>query len=176
MILKTKVSFAEYCKLLYFLMYTKPPLILIVFIDVVLLGWILGYYAHLLDVSRPSVYQFLTAFLITVIQPFGIYYVIWRNYHSSSYLMEPLEIECTTTIIKITGESFYTELKWEKINKVVELKDWYLIYQNYLTAVILPKRSFSEAEKEEFSALLDAIPPRVPVQLKKWRKAPEASN
>jgi hypothetical protein len=170
MSLRVKISFEEYLRLLYILMYSQPLLIFIVLVDLVLLGWIIGYYQKLLPVSEPSYFQFITVAIITILQPLGIFYVIWRNYHSSSHLREPLEIQFTPTIIKVWGDSFYTELKWEKIFKVEELNNWFLIYQNNLSAVIIPKKVFSETQCDEFIALLDVIPSHVPVHLKEKKK------
>lgn len=169
MVIKVKVSFEEYMKLLYILMYTKPLLIFIVFVDILLLTWIFVYYTSLLDVSEPSYYQFFATLLITVFQPAGFFYIIWRNYRSSNQLTEELEIDLSPTLIKVRGDSFYMELLWEKIYKVVELKNWFLIYQNTLSAVIIPKQSLSPEEQQEFVTLLDTIPSNVRVELKSKR-------
>lgn len=167
MVLKIKVTFEEYIRLLFMLMYTKPLLIFIVSVDILLLTWIFVYYTSLMDVSEPSYYQFFATLLITVFQPTGFFYIIWRNYHSSNQLTEELEINLSPTLIKVRGDSFYMELLWDKIYKVIEMKNWFLIYQNTLSAVIIPKQSLSEEEVNQFISLLGTIPPNVRVKLKK---------
>ena len=128
--------------------------------------WILSYYVHFLPVPKPQIYQYITLILITVIQPITIYWTIKRNYDSSNHLRERLEIELLPKEIKVQGESFYTEIKWEKIFKIDEETNWFLIYQNNLSAIIIPRKEFSTAQVEEFKTILTAIP-NVPIHLKK---------
>ena len=166
MIIKTKISFKEYRKLLFSLTYRKPIMKVILCVAFVMLVWILGYYLHFLPVPKPQIYQYITLILITVVQPFTIYLTIKRNYDSSNHLRERLEIELSQNEIKVQGESFDTKIKWMKIFKIDEEQNWFLIYQNNLSAIIIPKKEFSSTQLEEFRAILTAIP-NVPVHLKK---------
>jgi len=158
MTIKTRISFKEYVKLLFRLTYKKPMMKVILCVALAMLTWIAGYYLHFLPLPQPTFYQYTTLFLITVAQPLVIYSTIWKNYHSGSHYKEPLEIEFLPKEIKMTGESFYTVLQWEKIYKVVELQDWFLIYQNSLSAIIIPKKSFPPGKIESFKQLLRSIP------------------
>src|SRR5436190_23334449 len=156
MTIKTKVSFKEYVLLLYRLTYKKPVMKLLLVVAVSMLVWIAGYYTNILPVPKPTIYQYTTFFLITIVQPTVIYTTIRKNYRSSSNLKEELKIEFTTTEIKMHGDSFYTVLDWAKIYKVQELKDWVLIYQNSLSAIIIPKSSLI-GKLREFKHLLQSI-------------------
>jgi hypothetical protein len=156
MTIKTKISFKEYVLLLYRLTYKKPVMKLLLVVAVAMLVWIVGYYTNILPVPKPTIYQYTTFFLITIVQPTVIYTTIRKNYRSSSHLKEELKIEFTTTEIKMRGDSFYTVLEWAKIYKVQELKDWVLIYQNSLSAVIIPKSSLT-GKLREFKHLLQSI-------------------
>lgn len=164
MVIKSKVSFKEYLKLLYSLTYKKPVMRLIVFVAFAMLVWIVGYYTKILPLPEPTFYQYITLVLITIVQPAVIYYTIWKNYHSSYHLKEILEIEFTPKEIKISGESFYTVFTWEKTYKVQELNNWFLIYQNSLSAIIIPKKSLRNQIKE-FRQLLQETR-TVPLHLK----------
>ena len=157
MTIVTKISFKEYVTLLYRLTYKKPVMKLLLFVALAMLVWIAGYYSNTLPVPKPGYYQYTTLFLITIVQPTVIYNTIRKNYQSSSHLKEQLKIDFTTTEIKIHGDSFYTVLDWAKIYKVQELKDWVLIYQNSLSAIIIPKRSLT-GKIREFKHLLQSIP------------------
>jgi hypothetical protein len=132
----------------------------------VMLVWILGYYLHFFPVPKPQIYQYITLSLITVVQPITIYWTIKRNYDFSNHLREQLEIELSQTEIKVQGESFYTEIKWEKIFKIDEEPNWFLMYQNNLSAIIIPRKEFSSTQLAEFKTILSAIP-NVPIHLKK---------
>jgi hypothetical protein len=165
MIIKTRISFKEYLKLMYGLTYRKPIMILILAIDLAMIIWIAGYYLHVLSLPKPTIYQFITLILITVVQPLVIFHTIRQNYKSSNHLGESLEIELTNSEIKMRGESFFTEIKWNKIFKIVEHNNWFLIYQNTLSAIVIPKKSFRQGEREEFINILKGIS-NVPVHLK----------
>ena len=166
--IKTKIAFKEYRKLLFSLTYRKPIMKVILGVAFAMVVWILGYYLRFLPVPRPQIYQYITLILITVIQPITIYWTIKRNYDSSNHLRERLEIELSQKEIQVQGESFYTEIKWEKIFKIDEEPNWFLIYQNTLSAIIIPRKQFSSIQLEEFKTILTAIP-NVPVSFKKKR-------
>ena len=129
---------------------------LLLFVAFAMLVWIIRYWSKILPVPKPDIYQSTTFFLITIVQPTVIYSTIRKNYRSSSNLKEQLKIEFTTTEIKMHGDSFYTVLEWAKIYKVQELKNWVLIYQNSLSAIIIPKRSLT-GKLREFKHLLHSI-------------------
>jgi hypothetical protein len=154
----TKITFKEYAKLIYTLTYKKPVMKLLLFLVLLVLIWIIGYYSRTLPVPKPSIYQYTTLVLILVIQPLVIFLTIRRNYLSSSHLTEQLQIEFTGDEIQMTGDSFYTVLNWKKIYKVQELKNWFLVYQNTLSAIIIPKRSFNKNDESRFKQILLSMP------------------
>ena len=157
MIVKTHITFRDYVKLLYTLAYKKPMMIFLLFIDLLLILWVVFYYTGFLNLPKPVIYQYITLVLITLVQPLVIYMTIRENYYSSSHLMEPVTIEFSKEEIKITGDSFYTVLTWGKTYKTVELRNWFMIYQNTLSAVIIPKRAFEAGRMEVFIELLKSI-------------------
>ncbi|MES1249082.1 MAG: YcxB family protein, partial [Chitinophaga rupis] len=155
-----------YRNLLFGLAYRKPVMKILICVAAAMVVWISGYYLHYLPVPRPEIYQWITLTLITVVQPAMIWWTIKRNYDSSNHLGEKLEIEMTPEEIKIRGESFYTVIAWKKIFKIEELADWFLIYQNNLSAIIIPKKDFSSRQLQEFKSFLDKGP-GVPVHHRK---------
>lgn len=165
MIINVRLSFKEYLKLVFGLTYRKSLMIFILFVDVVMMLWIASYYLNLYSLPKPTFYQYITLGLITVVQPIAIYLTIRRNYKSSNHLGEKLEMGITPSEIKIHGETFYMEMKWEKIFKVVEHANWFLIYQNNLSAIVIPKKAFHKEEKKHFIEILKTIN-KVPIHLK----------
>ncbi|HMT27803.1 MAG TPA: YcxB family protein [Bacteroidia bacterium] len=165
MILKTQISINEYLKLLYGLIYRKPIMILILFVDLIMIVWITSYYLNLFPFPEPSVYQFITLILISVVQPAVIFSTVRRNYKSSNHLNEELEIEISRNEIKLHGESFFTEIKWIKIFKVVEYKNWFLIYENTFSAIVIPKKVFNPDNLREFTGILKGLK-NVPIDMK----------
>jgi hypothetical protein len=166
MTIKTQINFRQYRKLLFRLIYRKPIMRVIVGVGVAMLVWISGYYLHLLPLPKPEIYQFIALGLISVVQPLGIYLTIKRSYDSSNHFGEDLEITAVPEKLSVRGESFHTELIWEKLFKIEEEPGYILIYQNTLTAIIIDKKDLSETSLSEFKSILRNVP-RVPVHLKK---------
>lgn len=164
MIIDTKITFKEYRNLLYSLTYRKPIMIILLCVAAFLLMWIVCYHLHILNLPKPIIYQYLTLSLICVVQPLVIYITIRRNYYSSNHLREMLQMECTDDRIKITGESFYLEVFWNKMFKIVEQDHWFLIYQNNLSAILIPKKHFRDDQIAGFKHILKNIAD-VPVSL-----------
>ena len=139
---------------------------LLLLIDFGTMIWIIGYYTEILPVPKPTYYQFLTIALITLVQPVFIFITIRKNYKSSCHLKDALQIEFTQTVIIVNGPSYHTEIGWAKMFEIVELKHWFMMYQNNLSAIIIPKKSFSPEQENELKVLLKGLKD-VPVKLKK---------
>ena len=163
--IKTKISFKEYRKLLFCLIYKKPTMIAIVGVGFAMILWILGYYLHFLPVPEPQIYQYITLSIIGVFQPLSVFWLLRRNYTSSNFLSQQVEIEVTTDILNIRGKSFYTELIWKYISKVDEVKNYILIYQNNLSCIFISKDDLTKTELKELKIILNSIPD-VPMHLK----------
>ena len=153
MIIEMKIEFKPYLKLMYVLTYRKPAAIVISLIGFFsLLFGILSFTG--LSPFFPSDYvQLGFGFMLVVVYPFIIYTTAKRNFASQARIQERITYEFTDNTIKITGESFNSELTWEKTYKVLELKDWILIYQNRLVANIIPKEAFGD-KLDEFKSLV----------------------
>ncbi len=135
-------------------------------LSLLLILWISFYFLNIFNLPRPLFYQYLTVGLILIVQPLAIFLTIRRNYFSSNHLRESLEMEVTKEDLKITGESFYLELIWDKIFKIVEHSRCFLIYQNNLSAVIILKKDLDPSEMIEIRKIFNQFS-GVPVNLKK---------
>lgn len=157
MVIKTKVSFKEYVRLLYSLTYERTMMRVLVGIAVLIALWITLYYVGYFKLPEPVIYQYITLVLIAFIQPLVIFITIRRNYRSSNHLSETTEMDITPTDLKIKGESFYMEINWDKIFKIVERKHWFMIYQNSLSAIIIPKAGLQEHEADYLKQLFRGL-------------------
>lgn len=164
--IKTKVNFKQYLKLIYSLTYEKPILRVLLGVAFLILLWIIFYNFNILDLPKPLIYQYVTLILIAVVQPTGIYLTIRRTYKSSNQLQETSKFEISQKDFKINGESYYLEVKWEKLFKIVEKRKWFLLYQNNLSAILIPKKDMSATEIKSFKQILKGIKD-VPVELLK---------
>jgi len=162
----TRVSLREYLKILFGLAYRKPIMIFLLGLSFLLILWILFYFLNILNLPRPLFYQYLTVGLILIVQPLAIFLTIRRNYFSSNHLRESLEMEVTKTDFKIKGESFYLEVIWDKIFRIVEHSECFLIYQNNLSAIIILKKDLSPEQLIEIKEILKNVSERS-IRLKK---------
>lgn len=158
MIINTEITFAEYRNLLFGLTYRKPLMKIVLGIALAMIVWISGYYLKFLPVPEPKIYQYITLGLITVVQPCAIYWTIKQNFQSSTHLGQETKIDLTEEKIKLHGECIYMEIEWKSIFKVVEIKSSFLVYQNSLSAIIIPKKDFPGLEHEELRNILLKIP------------------
>ena len=152
--IKAKVTFRQYLKLLFGLAYQKPMMKFLICVAAVLVLWIACYHLGWFGLPEPVIYQYLTLLLIVLVQPIVIFTTIRRNYKTSSHLRETLDIELTDEQIKIRGESFYMEILWSKIYKVLEKEKWFLVYQNNLSAILIPKHDLPDSEIDHIRKIL----------------------
>ena len=149
MIIETKLDFKRYLKLMYTLTYRKPIMIFLSIVGLTMfIGSIFYFLGFNVPVDSPPYFQIVFGFFIIAILPFSIYWSGKKNFSSHGRLQEKIIYEFTDEKIKITGETFNSELDWGKTYKIKELKDWILIYENRQIANILPKESFGEKIKD----------------------------
>jgi hypothetical protein len=83
-----------------------------------------------------------------------VYFTAKGTFTSDARASERLEYEFDHQEIKIKGESFSTNLTWEKVYKVTETKDWFLIWHNRIIANVVFKRGFMENDLSAFKTLV----------------------
>lgn len=82
---------------------------------------------------------------------FGIFFFVFRYSFKKAYqknyrASENIEYNFTDTHILITGESFNSEMTWNKIYKVTKTKNWLLIWQSSQIANAIPLRLISSQD------------------------------
>jgi len=154
----SQITLKEYMKLLMGRAYHKPAMLVIVTVGVGMALWIISFHLGLSFLPEPQYYQYTTLALIAVVQPTALFFITRKSYRSSSHLQEKVEMEFTPEHIRLRGDTFVTELTWAAVFKVVELPQWFMVYHNSLTAILVPKRSFHAAQEQEFKHLLRSIP------------------
>jgi len=145
MTIETKLDFKSYLRLMYTLTYRKPLMIFLTVCGLMMFVFSVFYFfgSKVLFIEPPY-FQFVFGLFIIAFLPFSIYRSAKRNFSSNGRLQEKIIYEFTDEKIKMTGETFNTEMNWEKTYKILELKNWILIYQNRQIANVLPKNSFGE--------------------------------
>lgn len=145
MTIETKLDFKKYLTLMYTLTFRKPIMILLAIAGLIMFGSsILYFLGYAVPVDSPPYFQLVFGFFIIAFLPFSIYWTSRKNFSSHSRLHEKIIYEFTEEKIKQIGESFFSEIDWTKIYKIMELKNWILIYHNRQVANLIPKESFGD--------------------------------
>lgn len=87
--------------------------------------------------------------------PLMTYFSAKKNFSSNQTIGESVEYNFDTDYLSMRGESFNSQLTWEKIHKVTETKSWLLIWQNTQIAIPIPKRDILEDQINDLRQILD---------------------
>jgi len=143
--IETRLDFKSYVKLMYVLSYRKRSMI---YITIIGLGAFFLPILYFLGVNIPFEKSPLLAlvfgFVIIVVMPIAIYFNARKTFSTHGLIKERIIYEITDDKICQTGETFHSEMDWTKIYKIVEMKNWILIYHNRQIANTIPKESFGE--------------------------------
>ena len=97
--------------------------------------------------EKPPIIAISLGTLFLFFIPISVYYSARKNYFTHSRLQENITYEITDEEITIKGDSFNTNMTWDKTHKVLELRSWLLIYENKMLANIIPKSSINNIEE-----------------------------
>jgi len=163
----SKLDFKRYVKLLYYLSYKKSAFIFLTFIGLIMLIFSIFYFIGLFKhADRPPYTQLFVGMVFTFMIPISIYIQAKRTFSSNSRLKELISYTFTHDKIFIDGESFKSEMTWDKLYKIQELKNWILIYTNKVVAHVIPKDSFDDIQLLKFREIVSNLK-TVKIKIKK---------
>ncbi|MCK3684602.1 YcxB family protein [Maribellus sp. YY47] len=126
---------------MYILTYRRRAFIFSTVLGFIFLVFSLLYLLGIIISDELPVFPMVFSALILIFIPISVYFSAKKNFYTHGRLQEQIVYEITDKEINISGESFKSQMTWEKTYKVQELKDWFLIYQNKLVANVIPKNS-----------------------------------
>ena len=136
---EAKLELKAYRLLLYKLTYTTPAFQLLHVIGMTMLL----FYIRGGDGVDWFVYFILIFFLYL---PIAVYRSAGSNYKATKSLHEPVSYEFSSDNIFVAGKSFTSNLQWQTLHKIRELGDWFMLYTNRQTAMIIPKKAFASED------------------------------
>lgn len=83
-----------------------------------------------------------------------IYYSIKKAYSSNKRISETITYHFKEDTYTVTGESFTSELTWDKVQKVTITKNWLLLWQTRSTANALPRRDIDNDTLSKLKMIL----------------------
>jgi hypothetical protein len=139
----SKIAFNEYLKLMYLLTYRKRISIYATILGLGMFATIIFSPTRATNELSSLMMPIIIGTIALVVLPTSVYFSAKKNYDSDAYLQETIHYEMTDERISIYGQSFNSELLWDKLYMVHELNNWLLIYHNKQVATIIPKNSIS---------------------------------
>lgn len=86
--------------------------------------------------------------------PVLTYFAARKSYRNSLRLQEPMEYHFHADYLDIKGSSFTSQMSWDKVYKVMHVKDWLLIYQSPQIANVIPMRDVWESQLDELKEIV----------------------
>lgn len=157
MTIKTKISFKEYLKLMYYLTYRKGWTIYVSIIGLVMLVTGILSLLKISDLqSDPTFALFFGAFAV-IFLPISIYFSARKNFASNKRLQEEIEYKFIDGKMIVRGNSFSSELGLSETFKIEEIKNWFLVYQSKQTANFISKSDLSGQELTELRFIFNEL-------------------
>lgn len=94
---------------------------------------------------------------------FGVFLVGWipiqihlsakKNYRANKRIQEEMTYIFNSDTIQVVGESFNSQLSWDKLYAITENNSWLLIWLNKQVANVIPKQAITESQLAAFRLL-----------------------
>lgn len=98
--------------------------------------------------------------LIAVAYPIFLLFFIYsqtKKILSNEKLKENISIEFNTEYMEDKGESFHMRYFWKDILKIVEKRNWFLIYVNKDNAKVIRKADLKENQYQELKNIFNSL-------------------
>lgn len=152
--IKVKISREEFTKLLFAMTYRKTSMIAFAAFKMVLIIYLVFVFAqHYNEGWLPNYCLFMALFL-AVSTPLRLYYMGRKTYSASRFLKEEIQYDLTEEKIIARGETFNGERSWGTPHTVIELKDWFVIYDSKIVFNPIPKKCMTAVEQTELKNIL----------------------
>lgn len=96
----------------------------------------------------------LPPLIILILYSSFVYFSVGKAYTSNARASESMEYSFEEGNLIIKGESFKSELSWDKVLKVTQTKNWLLVWQNRQIANAIPKRDIPAGLPAGLKAIL----------------------
>lgn len=108
-----------------------------------------------------------SAFLISCLLPVAMMVALWwgimrfsgrRSFKMNLQMQEPRSGQIDPDKITIAGQTFSSDFLWAGVQNVEETRNLFLVYNSRASAVMLPKRAFSQNQILDFKRIVSETP------------------
>lgn len=140
----SKLEFQPYLKLMFYLTFRRPIMLLFLIIGGVFI-------LNALFQFTPGSQQTSVGLMVGIVMPiYLVTAVYWRTrkiFQTNKRLSERMTYELDSERIRVSGETFASEMDWSGVHKIEELRHWFLIYSSGQTANLVPKSALGGQEE-----------------------------
>jgi hypothetical protein len=141
--IESELTHKDYQRIMFSLAGRKPITIILLVLGFSLTAAsVLFFLGFNIPFQDPPYLQLFLGLFIIFLYPLFFFLSVRKTYKTHLRLQERIVYEFNQDKIIVTGETFKSEMDWSKIYRIVEFKNWILIYQNKLIANIVKKESF----------------------------------
>lgn len=152
MIIKTKMTQKEFVEANMILNYSRIATKIITVMGIVLLAAVVLMWVYMPGGS-PS-YLFIYPLILLALPPVATWLQARSVFRTSTRIGESLEYDFNDDFVAVKGESFNSQMTWEKFYKVRQTKNWIFIYQSRLVASPISKKDLLPSDLEKLKAIL----------------------
>lgn len=103
------------------------------------------------ELLRSASLWFAVVFVFLIVRG---YFRLKKAFYSNKKIQEEIVYTFTDDKIHTKGETFDGDFTWEKVYRIKENKDWFLIYQSKTTMNMIPKKYFIKNQVTELRNLI----------------------
>ena len=153
MTIKSKLTKTDFINVHYVITYRSTPMKILM---VIFLIYFLSSFLSILLMSPTSSSSgmFIAVAFLTIIS-LQTYFRAKNNFGPNNRICEQLEYNIENDNLLIKGESFNSQLTWEKFHRVTKTKNWLLIWQNSRMANPIPRRDITNEEIDVLRTILN---------------------
>jgi hypothetical protein len=152
----SQLNFKEYLKLKFILSYQGFFVWFSIFCVVIALISCLIEFSDGAGERSDIIWAFLFCAYI-FLRPISIYFLARKSFNTNQILQDKVVYEFLTDKLLITTQYSSASIPWDKMYKIRELKDWFLIYHSNKLANLIPKRLFNTQEIIQVKDLFKSI-------------------
>ena len=151
------ISYKEFMRLNLFLAYRKRGGIISMLLGLTFLLSSVLYFSGIVLIDLPVIFQLTLGVCCSLLLPLAIYRNYKNVYYSNHLLQEPIEYDLTKEKLRLSGKSFKSEADWNKIFKIAELKNYFLIYTSARSSNAIPKTAMSVSEVNDLRSFFNSL-------------------
>ena len=156
--IECKIHFKDYLKLQYVITYRNFWVLFITAMGLLMLVCAALEITGQLPVpDNGNLYIQIFFGIYVLLLPALVYWKSKKNFKSNKLIQEDIIYELSPDKFAVSTPYSNSEIPWEKIYKIKELKDWFLIYHSNKIAHLIPKKCMTAAEIAEAKYLFKQL-------------------